>query len=409
MKKYLIVLLFMSLAGCGGGDSGSSIQSAAPAVQTPVQNTAAITVDGTFGAANRPYTSVTLCKPGTNQCQTIDHIIIDTGSVGLRLISSAAITALGLPSQSARPAGNQLGECYYYATSYAWGSVKLADVKMAGETASNIAVQIVADPGMPSAPTACSNTGGTPQNTAQEMTGNGIIGVGIGPSYYDCGPACASNATIGGYNLYFTCTSSVCQDTTVPITQQVGNPVALFPQDNNGVILQLQSLPNTGTPTAAGQLIFGIGTQADNGLGAAQVYTTDDNGYFPTTYNGIVYKNSFIDSGSLFYTFQDNTLPTCDSGFFCPLSVTSLSAINTGLNGTSGTVNFDVLTPDAFANAVNAVNDVGEAATVALGSNTGFSSSFDWGLSFFFGRSIYVAYKARATPGGKGPYYAYAN
>ena len=46
------------------------------------------------------------------------------------------------------------------------------------------------------------------------------------------------------------------------------------------------------------------------------------------------------------------------------------------------------------------------------GPNAGMPSlhipaSFDWGLSFFYGRSVYTAIEGAITPGGTGPYFAY--
>jgi hypothetical protein len=32
---------------------------------------------------------------------------------------------------------------------------------------------------------------------------------------------------------------------------------------------------------------------------------------------------------------------------------------------------------------------------------------FDWGLPFFYGRSVFVAIEGQSTPGGTGPYWAY--
>ena len=34
-------------------------------------------------------------------------------------------------------------------------------------------------------------------------------------------------------------------------------------------------------------------------------------------------------------------------------------------------------------------------------------TTFVWGFPFFIGRSVYVAVDGAATPGGKGPYFAY--
>src|SRR5450631_2320469 len=56
---------------------------------TQATNTAPIAVDGgptvngvSVGYPNGAYATVTVCTPGTTTCQTIDHVLVDTGSVG---------------------------------------------------------------------------------------------------------------------------------------------------------------------------------------------------------------------------------------------------------------------------------------------------------------------------------------
>ena len=39
-----------------------------------------------------------------------------------------------------------------------------------------------------------------------------------------------------------------------------------------------------------GSLIFGIGTQSNNGLGSAKIFTLDDTANFATTFNGQTYS-----------------------------------------------------------------------------------------------------------------------
>src|SRR6202140_2735481 len=72
--------------GCGGGSSSHS-----NTVITTGSNVQAITVNaGPAGNyANGAFTSVILCVPGTTPCQTISGVLVDTGSPGLRLLSSA--------------------------------------------------------------------------------------------------------------------------------------------------------------------------------------------------------------------------------------------------------------------------------------------------------------------------------
>src|SRR3569623_3398870 len=92
-RAAAIATLAIVIGGCGGGgdapgsdgaparvDAGSDI------VTTLAENTVAVTVDpGPRGAenVNGLFTPVTLCVPGTAQCQTVDHFLVDTGSVGV--------------------------------------------------------------------------------------------------------------------------------------------------------------------------------------------------------------------------------------------------------------------------------------------------------------------------------------
>ena len=112
--------------------------------------------------------------------------------------------------------------------------------------------------------------------------------------------------------------------------QQVRNPVSLFATDNNGVILELPAVPiggQAGIAAGQGSLVFGIGTQSNNGLGSAVVLPLDSNPNDPawagitTVYNGVSYPNaaenttlvangsftfgSFLDSGSNGFFFLD--------------------------------------------------------------------------------------------------------
>ena len=185
--------------------------------------------------------------------------------------------------------------------------------------------------------------------------------------------------------------------------QQVANPVSLFSADNNGVIIEL---PAVGGPEASltGSLVFGIGTQSNNGLNGATVYPVDDNGNFITNFNNVQYSESFLDSGSNAYFFPDPAIAVCgdDNAFYCPNSTLSLSATNAGYTGTpTGTVNFSVANADNLFNDNLTANVFGQLA----GPNT--ITGFDWGLPFFYGRNVYTAIQGKSTPGGTGPYWAY--
>src|SRR5947199_6526413 len=135
-------LTTVSLA-CGGGSSHKSsmlpVAASASNIQPIVVNSGPA---GNY--ANGLFTSVTVCVPSTSNCQSIDGILVDTGSYGLRLLSSAGGGALtlSLPQQKG-PSGNPIGECAVFVSGYTWGPVAAADISMAGEQASNIPVQII--------------------------------------------------------------------------------------------------------------------------------------------------------------------------------------------------------------------------------------------------------------------------
>jgi hypothetical protein len=287
--------------------------------------------------------------------------------------------------------------------------VALADISITGEKASAAPVQaIIPASGSPSVPDSCSSqsTGPNEGNSVTALGANGILGVGL--FQQDCGLACTTaNGSIPPF--YYDCPASGCNPTYVTLAQQVPNPVTLFSLDNNGVLIYLPSVPTGGSPTMSGSLIFGIGTQSNNALQSTTVYTVPDSGAnagdITTTFNGVSYPSSFIDSGSNGIFFLDSAttgIPSCNiqgSTWYCPAtSPSTFSATNQGTNGNQGVVNF------AIEDANRLLNSGNTAFSTLGGPLTG---SFDWGLSFFFGRSVFTAIENKNTPAGPGPYVAY--
>ena len=383
-------------SGGGGGGTGSST----PNVQAIVVNTG----PAAGPPNNEPYidgafTSLTLCAPGsTTNCQTISGILVDTGSSGLRILSSAL--TISLPQQTGSN-GGPVVECFPFEDGITWGPVQTADMTIAGEQAKSLPIQIVGSAKFSAIPNGCTSMG-VPEDDLASLEVNGILGVGNVAQ--DCGGACTvSGAANPG--LYYTCPAAGCEVTTEGLADQVVNPVALFVADNNGVIIELPAVSGA-EPTVTGSLVFGIGTQSNNGLGSATVYTIDPStGNFTTVFEGVTYQDAaFLDTGSNALYFLDATtvkIPTCvDLTFwYCPATQQNLSATNKGSNGATGTFNFvvgnaDTLTADANTAAANGL----------AGPNPG---TFDWGLPFFFGRNVYTAIEGKNTPGGVGPYWAY--
>jgi hypothetical protein len=391
-----------------------------------------------LGSANVPYTSVRICTPGTTSCQTIDHILVDTGSTGLRIMSSVLSSSVSLPAVTTNGT-TPLIECVQFADGYSWGSLRSADVRLAGEVASGITVQVIGDATTYTVPPSCTSGGSTALNDVISFGANGVLGIGLFAQ--DCGSNCVSSQN----SFYYSCpTTSTCQESTATLAQQATNPVAAF-TDYSGVVLQFPAVSaGGGALNLRGTLTFGINTQTDNQIAtlapSAGSYPADGYGDFistlvsntagyalPTT----PYPNSFIDSGSNGIYLPSGTIIPTDStsGWYTPtiavsaqnpvadvfsLVATQQGATGTGnSNSTINTYNFVI----ANANTVlfpldngtdTAFNGLGAVSSGTLSSSVG---GIDWGLPFFFGRPLFVVLEGNPITVGNstptGPFWAY--
>ena len=159
-KVGLGAVLCLTAIACGGGGGGTA-GTGQPPPPPPTNNTASVIVDeGPSNASvNTMFTSVTVCVPGsTSSCQTIDHIQVDTGSYGLRIL--APVLTLTLPVETLAN-GSSLAECTQFVDGFSWGPVVTADFQIAGETAKSLPVQVIGDSRFTNIPSECSGTGGT--------------------------------------------------------------------------------------------------------------------------------------------------------------------------------------------------------------------------------------------------------
>jgi hypothetical protein len=404
LKMGLCAVLCLSAIACGGG-GGSAAAGGGGGTPPPTNNTASVIVDeGPLNQSiNTLFTTVTVCMPGsTSSCQTIDHIQVDTGSYGLRLL--APVLTLTLPIETLAN-GNSLAECTQFVDGFSWGPVATADLQIAGETAHSVPVQVIGDPRLSNIPANCSGTGGTEEDTVSTFGANGILG--IGPFELDCGDC--DTATHG---LYYACATS-CTDTTVPGNQQVPNPVTHFAADNNGAIIVMPSVAAGGASNVMGSLIFGIDTQTDNASGTQTVLTVNDMAELLMTFNGNSLANSFIDSGSNGIYFNDTSIVNCTAppndptsqivNFYCPASTLNLDVSIQGMNGVmANNLTFGVGNTETMLNSnFDAFPQL--AGTIPAGN----SGTFDYGLPFFFGKRVAVAVEGATTKAGTGPYIAF--
>ena len=383
----LLAAVFLS---CGSG--GTSSLGAAKNSQ-PI----AVTGGPDNNYANGLFTTVTVCAPGTSNCQSIPNVLVDTGSFGLRLLSSSLGTLGGsLPKQTS--GSNSVFECGQFVDSVLWGPVVSADVSLANETAKSVPIEVIDASTVP-VPATCKAIGPSEEDVTS-LGANGILGVGF--FIADCGNVCTASSTANP-GFYYGCAGTSCSVISEAVNQQVQNPVAFLPDNNNGVVIRLPAAANS-SPALGGSLIVGIGTAKDNEPGSAQVFAPDQFGNLQTTFNANQYAG-FLDTGSNAYFFLDSKttgIPNCSStekGFYCPSSPASLSATNSSSQGASSTVNFTIVS------ASQLFSSGGNAVFPTLGGPN--PATFDWGLPFFFGRNVFVAIEGRQTPLGAGPFWAY--
>ena len=390
----------------GTGTTGSSGSSGSSAPTGP--NVASVVVNGgpssTSPDVNTLFTTVTICAPGsTTNCQTIDNIQVDTGSYGLRIL--APVLTITLPMQTTS-GGGTLVECLAFADGYSWGPVASADVQVSGESASSVPVQVIGSASFTNVPADCSGIGPA-EDTVATFGANGVLGIGVFAQ--DCGPGCT---TVVDNQFYYSCASGSvqCEPTTVPsLASQVTNPIALFPTDNNGVIIQLPSVAAAGAATVSGYMIFGVDTETNNASGSQTILTVDSTvGDFTTVFNSQNLTTSFLDTGSngLFFLSSINQCGPNLADFYCPTSTMSLSATLQGQNGTSVTESFSVGDADTLTDNIAAAPMLAGTFPESFpGSDA--STTFDWGLPFYFGRTVYTVIAGDTTKVGTGPYVAF--
>lgn len=454
MRKLIflgLVQVLLVLGGCGGGGGGatpSSNSTGTGSGGTTAPNVVAMNVDAGPDSSNpdadTPFITITVCAPGSStNCVQIPNVEVDTGSYGLRIISSVlSSTFIGSLTPVNASNGSPLVECTQFVDGISWGPIVLADVHVGGESASSIPIQVMGDASFENEiPSACSGNG-SEEDTVSSFGANGIIGVG--PFAQDCGAGCVlSNSQYASDPWYYGCpaggtSASDCQADGPPTSDQVANPVAHFTAtgDDNGVIIELPSVPDpNGAVSAAGSLVFGINTETNNALGSATPLTGDpDTGDITTTYgstNGSNATNrlpdSYLDTGSNAYYFDaagTTNIPDCpsssssgsggfSSSWLCPGSEQTISLTNTGQNGNVSKVNINIYNATTLLDESNGTY----TAFDDLGADTGSQSSycqsnfgvdgdcyFDLGLPFFFGRNVYVAIAGTSSDG---PYFAF--
>jgi Protein of unknown function (DUF3443) len=409
MHRYFVPLLASLglLAACGGGSGGLSSGGGSSGGGTSGTNSVPLTVEiGPAGPdfVNIAFVTLTLCAPGTQNCQTIDNIQVDTGSSGLRIVSSVLNASLlqALPQQYVGGTTVPVVECAQFADGYSWGPVVSADLEIGGEAASGIPIQVIGNPGFTQIPTDCSSPVPSEEDTVASLGANGIIGVGVFAQ--DCGVNCANGVVSG---TYYQCPTNGagCTGIIEAVALQVPNPVAAFSTDNNGVVVSLPNVAAGGAASATGSLTFGIGTQSNNPLGNATVLATDGGtGTIDVTFSGTDYPSSVLDTGSNALYFNDDALSVCaagssTAGYYC--TAANLSATITTASNTQLAASF------AVGDAATMAQNGAAYPQLAAPFITAAPQTFDLGLPYFYNRNVFVAIEGTSAGGATGPFFAY--
>ncbi|WP_434627049.1 DUF3443 family protein [Chromobacterium sp. CV08] len=355
---------------------------------------------------NIPTVSITLCAPGhtdADHCQTIPDILVDTGAAGLRIVSSVLKPGVRKALTPQMYQGKPVTECLQYVESAVWGSVSKADVWLGTDPTQGKALnpqygksvpfQLIGADGIPDAPEDCASNGPV-QDTVKAFGANGTIGVS--PDIVDRNP------------LYYTCNATSCQETKVGLERMVPNPIGRLPDDNNGVILQLDPLhAGNKQESVGGKLILGIGTQVNNQLASNTriAYMTKQTGmasiklqvgsHPASTFEGSKFYDA-IDSGTNFLSFpglQGLTATYPNKWWYNPskpevVSMTLTDAKGTTMSGYSFTV----------APAIPA--DFEYAALSQLGGRS--KKDVLIGLPYFYGKTLYFAMDGAKVPAADG-------
>lgn len=437
MRRFLFSVLLIGpllIDGCGGKSTNSSASTTTAGSASSTTNVMAISVNGGPTASqldggvypNGAFASATICVPGsTSECVAVSGLLVDTGSTGLRVLQSA-VSSLNLPSVNAS-SGSAAYDCVSFVdNSYMWGPVQAADVILGGETASHLPIQVIS--ASANVPSNCSNGSTTNDDTLAALGANGILGIGSERTdcFYQGASACSptSGLTSAPSPAYYTCSGATCNPAFIDTSDQVSNPVVLFPTDNNGVIVELPAVSGSAA-SVSGSVVFGIGTESNNQLPSIATVFTLNCDEFTTSFEDQTYgitnpstcagPGSFIDSGSNGLFFPNAaTIPRCSSdtsagdlsSFYCPTSTEDFTATLSGAGNTSKSASFRVQNAESLFTSSSTESD---AAYSGLAGINPSGVGFDWGLPFFYGVNLYTSIDGQSMPTGTpaAPWWAY--
>jgi hypothetical protein len=436
-RAFTALCLALVLAACGGGGGDSSTTTVtgaglnnlgqSPAVSTlamQTDNNLLVSVsDGPRGFqlapnANILYATVKVCSPVDGRCVDIDHVQVDTGSVGLRVLASKVKTLALPPVEIDTGPVRNAYECFPFVIGGLWGANAMAVVGLGRQSTGIVAVQLIEDdPAAPlqATPDCRAAADNAILSSAGALGSNGILG--IGSTNLDCGQICltgsyAANAT---FVQYYGCppaatSSAACSTSTgVAANLQVSNPISAMLNSayRNGVVLAMPTPGVLGAVSASGELVFGVDTVSGGpslssnmlpanatrvmlGIDPNQMDSYLNIGTRITQGGSLqTFASSYLDTGTNGLFFTDPSIPRCaGSTWYCPRTALTLGAelLDGGSTAQSQvSVQFQVGNAEALFSTSNS------AFSNAAGAAPTGSTAFAWGMPFFYGRRVYLS------------------
>jgi hypothetical protein len=396
---YLLLPILLTLSGCNGGGSENVLRTDYVAPLTPPANISYMSVNvsanntGVCSWYNMPCVSVQICDTSNPTiCATVDNVLLDTGSYGLRVFASALPQAFVQQNlhQILNSSNQPIAEIVNYGDGDCnWGPVVSGLIKMdATDITSSIPLQLV-DSSYLNNPFGCSTN-------PQEFGSNGILGVGPYPD----------DSSTGQYYIYNGQSGSLPYS---PIESQVvKNPVAYLSNltSRKGITIALPQIGNYGGYNAVGYMTFGVNSAIVN----SHIYPISPQGILPITMPTSVnelanIQYGFLDTGSNGLFFITPTLASyvCN-GWYCPPETLNFNATNLDVG------NVPVPTEFSIINAYTLFNTTNNNAASNLGGRIDdpeFTPFIDYGLPFFFGKQVQICFDGSTCNGRAGPYWSF--
>ena len=127
-RRWLVMAIVLCLWACGGGGGGGAegvgALSAGPSVstvETPIDNVIPVSVGlGVAGVTtfypNQSFVSLQICVPGTSNCAILDKVLLDTGSIGLRVFDHGVTTQDAFKKLSNHANSSRIGQLRFFAS-----------------------------------------------------------------------------------------------------------------------------------------------------------------------------------------------------------------------------------------------------------------------------------------------------